>query len=453
MIFNSWLTKLASIVGLVACLTACDASPIEWKIPNMTPLGPRLESLFHETRTVCFGRFVIDLPTSAHVNWGTSGIPLKVTVHKVKGGQISQWVTEREDELKKEPRYPSDENLKLYLETISGPAREQKSIVSQQSFDSTGLLRIDSYFQMGPDLISVNAFLLAREKSEVIAEINDVAQRLRPREAEEVPSEAGTCIDGAFMVDPSSGVRQPSEGEHIQIGFSLKDIPDFTLSIHVLPGNSTPSESNTFKYQLEKTSKAPNGTFVKGTILRKDDRRLPDWPDGFEALFRTGGAEGKTETMYPHHEFLMDFHGETGNVLRPQATVEMYTGVANNKIGATKTSLTDAEAIALWDKLTSSIRVRPVKAAPKPVSQADPIPLGTVAATGSPCPQTGWWECVERDTVQGGRRQFFRMGERMPEAVLVYAPTLRQRLQGVVPSHRTVTVWKLMERDDSPPSA
>jgi len=98
-----------------------------------------------------------------------------------------------------------------------------------------------------------------------------------------------------------------------------------------------------------------------------------------------------------------------------------------------------------------------------PVSQADAsnsnlarLPLGELAATGRTCPQTGWWQCEEQSApVQNGRRRFFRVGETMPHAVLLGDSTLWQRLKGEQPSHKTATVWKLVdyEEQQAPPAS
>lgn len=134
----------------------------------------------------------------------------------------------------------------------------------------------------------------------------------------------------------------------------------------------------------------------------------------------------------------------------------MQTGVSENAAGAVKPSLTDEEAIAVWDKITSSIRVRPVSTAPLKTSAADSaprLPLGELAATGRACPQTGWWQSAEADAVEGGRRKHFNVGESMPQVVLLSEPSLWQKLKGKQASHRTATVWKLVDYDDVPTAA
>jgi uncharacterized protein len=91
-----------------------------------------------------------------------------------------------------------------------------------------------------------------------------------------------------------------------------------------------------------------------------------------------------------------------------------------------------------------------------PSSDLGRLPLGELAATGRTCPQTGWWQCEEQSApVQNGRRRFFRVGETMPHAVLLGDSTLWQRLKGEQPSHKTATVWKLVdyEEQQAPPAS
>jgi hypothetical protein len=134
----------------------------------------------------------------------------------------------------------------------------------------------------------------------------------------------------------------------------------------------------------------------------------------------------------------------------------MQTGVANNAAGATKPSLTDEEAIAVWDKITSTIRVRPTSSTPEKTagSSTQPhAPLGELAATGRVCPQSGWWEPDESGETQGSRRQHIKAGERMPHVVSLGEPSLWQKLKGERPSYRTATVWKLVGYGDPPVQA
>jgi hypothetical protein len=61
--------------------------------------------------------------------------------------------------------------------------------------------------------------------------------------------------------------------------------------------------------------------------------------------------------------------------------------------------------------------------------------------------------------VQGGKRQFFNGGDRMPHALLQGEPSVWQKLKGDAPTYRVATVWRLVDydtpapNDPSPPAA
>jgi hypothetical protein len=186
---------------------------------------------------------------------------------------------------------------------------------------------------------------------------------------------------------------------------------------------------------------------LKTVYFRRGPRQINDWVNGFEGLSRSP----EQSTVHSIHDFAIAFRGVVGDYLKPFADIRMQTGVADNAMGATKASLTDEEAIAVWDKITSTIRARPIGTTTVKTADAGPqLPLGELAATGRVCPQTGWWEADEPAATQGGRRQHIKAGERMPHVVSLGEQSLWQKLKGEHPSYRTATVWKLVGYGDPP---
>lgn len=106
-----------------------------------------------------------------------------------------------------------------------------------------------------------------------------------------------------------------------------------------------------------------------------------------------------------------------------------------------------------WDKIASSIRVRPTgpaaaASAPAPVAGS---PLGTQATAGEPCPESGWWTCADAGAgvrVYGGALQYLRKGQRVPQALLLPPQTLWEKVRGLQPSfeRNALPVWKLTDR-------
>jgi hypothetical protein len=126
-------------------LTACDHNPKQWKTPNMTALTPRLQSMFEKTKTVCFGRFIVDVPSSATVVWGDADVPLGVSVYSGGRDEVKAMAQKFIDELKSEKAiYLNDVPLLISVDAVSRP--EGKIVTGYEvlrplaSLKSTGIL-------------------------------------------------------------------------------------------------------------------------------------------------------------------------------------------------------------------------------------------------------------------------------------------------------------------------
>jgi hypothetical protein len=242
--------------------------------------------------------------------------------------------------------------------------------------------------------------------------------------------------------------------ELVRVGFRLQEFPDTHLSIFIGPSNPHYSESSSLEWQLAKVERNlkaenPNHPQLKTVYLRRGTRKFNDWLEGFEALSHTP----EQAEMHGIHDFAMDVQGTPSDPFKPYFDVRMQTGVADNAAGATRASLTDDEAVAVWDKIVSSIRVRPTSAVSTKTAGTSPprFPLGELAATGRTCPQTGWWQSSEPGASEGERRRHIMAGDRMPHVTTLGEPSLWQKLKGEKPSYRTATTWKLVDYDDPSP--
>lgn len=442
---------LISLAAATLQLAACDRTPKDWKTPNMTVLTPRLQPVFEKTKSVCFGRFLVDVPESAMVVWGPSSVNLDIKVYPDGTSEMEKMEGEFVDRLKstKAIRH-NDAPLFLGEEALAQPSG--RIVKGYEDYDSINSLMINGYFKLGKGAFVINSRPLRAGADETIVEIKSIARRLQQRTDLDIPTEPGSCIEHAFLPDEVGAASKEVPAEHIRIGFRLKEFPDTHLSIFVSPSNPHYSESDSLEWQLEKIEKReraqdPNHPLLKTRYFRRGPREIAGWPNGWEGLSRSpDGAEAQG-----FHDFAMAVKGVPSDVLQPFFDIRMQTGVGENAAGAVKPSLTDEEAIAVWDKITSSIRVRPT-GAPAKVSATGPtprLPLGELAATGRACPQTGWWQSAEAEAVEGGRRKYFSAGESMPHVVLLSEPSLWQKLRGTQASHRAATVWKLVEYDEA----
>lgn len=439
-------------LAAVLMLNACDRNPKEWKTPNMTAPTPRLQAMFEKTKTVCFGRFMVDVPASATVAWGDVAVPLGVNVYPNGTAEVKTLAQKFIDELMSDKAInQNDVPLLISVHDVDQP--EGKIVVGYEDFQAINGLKINGYFRLNNDGVVIDSRPLRPRKDQVIADITSIARRLQQRAENEIPATPGNCIEYAFLPDSPAPGEEPPE-ELIRIGFRLKEFPDAHLSFFVGPSNPHYEESHSLEWrltQLEKNQKAqdPNNPLIKTKDLRRGARQIHDWLNGFEALSRTP----EQAEIHSIHDFAMDFRGVPSDPLKPYVEIQMQTGVADNVAGATKASLSDEEAIAVWDKITSTIRVRPTGAAAVKTAQTDSgprLPLGELAATGRACPQTGWWVPDEPKDTQGDRRQHIKAGERMPHVISLGEPSIWQKLKGERPGYHTATMWKLVSYDAAP---
>jgi hypothetical protein len=443
---------LASVSISVVLLTACDHNSKEWKTPAMTILSPRLQPMFEKSKPICFGRFMVDVPISAFVVWGETSVPLIVNMYPGGVGEVDALQQKFINELKSEKAiYLNDIPLLISIDDMHQP--EGKIVTGYEGFEAIAELKINGYFKLNNDGFVINSRPLKEHKDRATEKIKSIAQRLRRLTENEIPNEPGNCIEDAFLPDaPNDDNEHP--GELVSIGFRLKEFPDSHFSIQIGPSNPYDPERDSLKAQWKRIKEDPatpeeQKALASTTFFRESPREIHDWKTGYEVLTRSPEEDGS----HSHHDFQMKFTGVPHDPFKPYADIQFQTGVADNAAGATKASLTDEEAIAVWDKITSTIRVRPTSAAPVKTAESDPkpqIPLGELAATGRTCPQTGWWQPNEAHDGARDQRQHIKAGDRMPHMVSTGEPSLWQKLKGEQPIYHAATVWKLVSYDEAP---
>jgi hypothetical protein len=432
----------AILVASIVCLGACNRTSEALKRPNVTPLSPRLQSMFEKTKTVCFGRFVIEIPSSATVVFGVAEVGPEISYLPGEGSQIARRLSRdlAETEISREYFTKNGmDRLPLFGTVIDGIVLGQK--ITFDSKDQVGYY-INSYVPIGEDLFVQHISSVMHQDYDA-ALFNNIASKLRLRREDEVPTEPGTCIAGGFL-------PMALEYERVTFGVRLKEFSDVHLSIEVHKNRDRLEESASLERRLnegEALAKAEGhgSAYARIVTFRRGLRQLGQW-HGFEIAARKPAYNDDSEA----HEFLFHSLGALHDPLQPQIEVRLDTGVKNNRTARIKPSLTDEEAIALWDKLMGTIRVRETSVVKPSNAVSAKVSLGKLTATGDICMQQGWWQCVEGENIEGGRRRHFKVGESMPQAVLVGEPNFFQKLTGERPRHARPTVWKLVEYDAEP---
>ena len=405
----------------------------------MTELSPRLHGIFANTKTVCFGQFTVDVPASATLVFGPASVEAPIRYYPNESHLIDDHIRTQLAAVEEDRIFLSEEDVvqfPLFGTVIDGATPGQKLLFGSPERVAYSIY---SFVPVGKDLY-VQSFSTAMSKDEGISDLNRVAKNLRLRDPDEIPAGVGTCIDGGFVG------FQPHH-EIVTLGVRLKEFPDVHFSLEVWKnGQHIPTQSD-LESRLKSAEKDGGEWYSRIKVFRRGPRHIGDW-HGAEALALKPAQEKEKES----HEFHFISMGAADAPLQPRLHMQLDTGSSGHRKGAVKPSISDEEAVALWDKLTSSIRVRPVGGDKTTVTRASKTPLTTTLPIGDICPETGWWQCTATGEVEGGRRRHIAAGETLPHVIGLAEPTLWKKLKGERPRYKAASMWVLVEYDEVPPS-
>jgi len=381
----------------------------------MMQLPPRLQPLYNRTKTVCFTRFVIEVPASAKVVYGRMTVDTEVTRYAGMAAELESKI----DEFMKENRRrvsttarPDEAPDEWGGKRLPGKTPGLVHLLSESGGNDQYYLH--SFFVLGDDVFLMEALGFFEDSLQRnISDHELLARHLRAKKEQEPVTEEGICIDGAIAnLSPSF--------ENIQIGIRLAEFPDVHFSIESKknPEYVKPQQDFLDRFASAERTARKEGQgkwYDRIKFFSREPRTVWEWR-GHQVLARVPAIRGG----HDRHEFTFYSNGELNDPIHPEIDIELETGVKDNSKAGQAPSLTDAEALALWDKLLGSIRVRQVvpPAAVKPVAT-----LGMKAEAG-PCPQAGWWKCLDaehydgRAELRGGKLRYFHDGASMPQAIL-----------------------------------
>jgi hypothetical protein len=425
------------VILLSLFLAGCQRGTEPTSRNSMNELSPRLQLMFEKTRSVCFGRFLINIPSTATIVYGPAEVEAPITYYQGESGKVDEHLSARLAEIEEERSYLLKEdipNFPLFGKVIDGVVPGQKIVFGTK--DRVGYA-IHSFIPVGGDLFvqHLDSVLPEYDRGETLKR---VASHLRSRSEDEIPAEAGSCIEGGF-------VPLEQEYERATIGIRLQEFPDVHISIDVHKNRDYLPEGSSPKLLREQAKQSAEdaglgAVFARTRILRQQDRQLGIWK-GEEIALRTPAYKDDKSV----HEFRFHSQGALHDALHPELDIRLDSGVRGNSTASVNPSITDEEALALWDKLITTIRIRKPSDATSTTPAAPRVPLASVVRTGEMCPQTGWWETTEYEGNGGDARRLLSAGEPMPH-VLRYdgfwkkLSRSKQREQSVA--------WKLVEYVD-----
>jgi Tle cognate immunity protein 4 C-terminal domain/Tle cognate immunity protein 4 N-terminal domain len=427
------MSRFLAVALLCATLGACAAPTTS----GSAAMATDTKDIKTAVATFCMGRFVIDLPNGSAIIGGN----YKYNFARIeKPRAVSKEGFDADvkalEDKRRSIKHEKDPNL---IRAINRPDNNSLVMAYWEKEYSKYGIEIEGHKWSGGSHFLFKDQVDPNKQDFGLQRITKTVSGLRARPDTEIPTEPGYCFGGGFIANAEW------ENEEALTEIGIAGHPDAYVTIWLYPLASRKRD----KPLLDRmgSAAAQLGSLVSGIrLLRKGDREIASFK-GQEYLVagpNSGGQRG--------HLFLWETQGE-GTLQEPFVKIELQTGHQDPKGNPQQTKLTDEQALALWDRIVTSFRLRPVSDAPsKKTSDAGPpqAPLGAQAPTGRLCPQTGLWECDEAasGTVQGGGAQYIRAGERMPHVVVAAAPSMWQRLKGQNPAQRIATMWTLVDYDE-----
>lgn len=404
----------------------------------------------YKMKTVCVGRFLIDVPDEAQISLSQARIDgFDISAFDETEEEFQKRLADREVQISATAdRLGGNQNLESAREVKTDSGLTGKILIHSRTVaegtQGNGKGGVERYRDEGITTealvhghgLSIDLFFENRGL-EWIEDLPRLVNQLVPNPDNRIPSEPGFCMDRVYARDP----LKADQREQIMMFARLPSHPDIEFTL-ILSAGLKPEEHGV----LARTDAADEGLSMaqrmRITRLRAAEREI-------------GGLDGEElaelvveENEARVHSFWWEVNGTEDKVLVPHLVFKMSTGNGNRK--PVPSSLSDGAALGLWDKISSSIRLRPVAPPKARQPEVPPTPLGTHAWAGERCPHSGWWLCGDGGDgigVLGGQRQYIKKGERMPQALLLLPQTLWDKLRGLQPSAEAKhpSPWKLVD--------
>ncbi|WP_426197212.1 T6SS immunity protein Tli4 family protein [Massilia sp. DWR3-1-1] len=322
----------------------------ETAMPAPVKMSSRLERLFATTKLVCFGRYALEVPVEAKLDYGGVG---DVDVFEDHPGGMKEIAAAALTKARSE-----NKEMEVHFNG-EGPIPNSWQIryFPSESKKERGALMYETYIHKGTHIFSQRDIVLDGESgnSKVAERQRSFANRLRLRNEDEVPREPGYCIPHAFLAESTYDNQEMDSA-----GLFIPSLPDVSFSIS--SNKNAYADYNKDEYEkvwraklsligrINEAKKDQPFSYPSHTLLRQGKRDVHHWQGEESLIKRKDGS----------HDFEWALVGTPRDVANPsEFGVAMYTKVEHNKVGAARAaSLSDDEAVALFDKLLTGLKFR-----------------------------------------------------------------------------------------------
>ncbi|WP_229487835.1 T6SS immunity protein Tli4 family protein [Pseudoduganella lutea] len=311
-----------------------------------------LGDLFRKSKLTCFGRYAMEIPSEAEIIVGGAWFPDDIEM--VAGGfvDMSMKISRKMERIARE-----SDSAEVKYSGI-GPVSDSWQIryFSDKYTKKRNLMLFNTFIAKGEfTFIIGDAVSSGESEALVIDRQARLSEKLRLLASSEIPTDPGFCLEKAFIAEANYGHQ-----EMIAVGIHFPEYPDVTFSLSSNKDAYADLSQSDFQKarrdglpllaRIKQAKEIQGDNYPSRTVLREGKRTVQHW-QGEESLFR---REDGT------HDFEWAFVGNPKDVANPsEYRIKMFTKVAYNTVGAAdKASLTDEQAVALWDRLLAGLKFR-----------------------------------------------------------------------------------------------
>jgi hypothetical protein len=346
--------KWALIPGIIAGMIIINVSTAD-----SDQDAQAVAAMIAKMKTVCVGRFLIDMPEDAQIALRSASIDsFNIAVFGELAEEFQGRLNEREAQIRaKSDWLGGNKNLEAArdVKTDSGLIGRifMHSRMVEEGTRGDGLGGIERYRHEG---ISTEALVHGHGISidlsfedralDKIDDLPRLVDQLVANPDNRIPTEPGFCMDRAYFRDPLTAEQQ----EQIMMFVRMPSHPDVEFML-ILAAGIEPDERGV----LERSEDADAGLSMAQRMRISTLRAAPREIGGLagEELAELVVEENDARV----HTFWWEVNGTEDNVFVPHVVFKMTTGNGNRQ--PVPSSLSDGVALGLWDKISSSIRLRP----------------------------------------------------------------------------------------------
>lgn len=317
--------------------------------------------LTDKMKTVCVGRFLIDMPIAAQVELRQARVDgFDISAFHELDGEFHRRVADRKAQIVATPDWRGgDKNLETAREVNTASGLVGKIFVHSRKVDEgtrgNGRGGVERYRYEGISTealvhgqgISIDLFFDNRAL-ELVEDLPRLVDQLVANPDNRPPAEPGFCLDRAYVRDPLSA----DQIEQIILFARLPDHPDVELML-IMSAGLEPEPHRLLARTEAVSERLTMSEWMRITTLRAAPREIGglSGEEVVERIVEENEARG--------HSFWWEVNGTEDNVLIPHLVLTMTTG--NGKREPVPSSLSDDAALRVWDKIVSSIRLRTVE--------------------------------------------------------------------------------------------